>query len=334
MRTSALPFALLALCTFCNLALPLVGRCQNAVGSGWAVQHLVTIPWSNEGGVPYTQVPGANLGAVAFALTDSNRMALLCNSVSEIRVFANTDGVLLQKFPVVFAPRDFVFANGKYYVLADRSVTTYSSEGSAIDEISLPDDAQGATRVTVVDSGVHIWLPNGNTLTVYRDGNHVKEVRKGWLMPNGTLVFTAIVDGQAEVSWNRDAAHDRRRLSMAKKVAGVFPVGLIENRVVLDVQTFLSESPVSIERRFIALDMDSEASGLLPPALLAPDCYYVYSDRDVYQSGTGQVYHMVTTPSGAHVFRLTACEEGPCTDYPSELRGLHYHFNYHLIKVD
>jgi hypothetical protein len=298
---------------------------------GWDVEFIMTIPWNDQTGIPYVKVPGANLGAVAFAKVGNDKIALLCNSTNEIRVFSTSNGQLTKKFAVGFAPRDFVFDGSSYYVLFDRHVALYSLDGTEMKNVSFPDEAYGVSRFTVVDGAIHLWLPAGNSLTIYKNGKMFREEHVGWICPDGSSVYTEIVAGQAKATWYRDGAKTQRIFVMDRKVAGVFPVGVLQDKVILDVQTFISEGPVEVERHFVSMVIDDDNALRM---VKAPDTYYVYADRDIFQDSDGSLLNMVTAPDGVHLYRLALCSDNTCADFPEDLDTIKYHFNFNLIKVD
>jgi len=300
----------------------------------WNVESVLTIAWDDSTGIPYTKVPGANLGVVAFAMVHEDQVAMLCNGIGEIRVFSTIDNSLMYKFPVEPAPRDLAFNGTKYFILFDRHVAIHSEDGQYESSFSIPHDALGVTRLAVLHDAVYLWLPAGNSMMVFKGDNVIREEYGGWACPNGDFIYTAIVDGKAEATWYSGGVRSVRSFAMDRKVAGVSPVGVMGSKVILDVQTFISENPVAVQRHFVAIDIEPGVDDSSLSMLKAPDTYFVYADRDIYQQSDGNIYNMVTSPNGVHLFRIAECNEGPCMNYPAELRSLNYHFNYHLIKID
>ncbi len=298
--------------------------------TAWAVEPTLSVGWDEVSGVPYSQVPGANLGAVAFAVISDTQIALLCNNVNEVRVFSTTSNDLLQKFTVGFSPRDIVFLDSTYYVMFDHQITVHSAEGQIRDTIPIPSDVRRFTRLAVIENAVWLWLSSGNSLLIQKDGIAVKEERVGWIGPTGDFIYARITDGLADVALNGTRENESIRFGMSKKIAGIFPIGLEQDRIILDVQTFIAENPVEIERHYVAVAVGAGDVTMLK----APDVYYVHSDRDILQDGRGGIWNMVTAPDGVHVFRLNACANAPCIGYPQDLMELEYHFNYHLLKLD
>ena len=88
--------------------------------SGYSVEQVNFIKWDPDFGIPYNQVPGANLGSTSFAILDENRMAFLCNSTAEIVTTDKTNPNVITKFKVCVAPRDFIFDNDHFYVLSEQ----------------------------------------------------------------------------------------------------------------------------------------------------------------------------------------------------------------------
>src|SRR6267378_3621911 len=60
------------------------------------------VEWNTLTGIPYKQVPGANLGATSFEILDSNRIAFLCNSTNEIIITNKVNTNASQRFQVAF----------------------------------------------------------------------------------------------------------------------------------------------------------------------------------------------------------------------------------------
>ena len=119
-----------------------------------------------------------------------------------------------------------------------------------------------------------------------------------------------------------------------KKVAGVFIIGITTNRVVLDVQTFISENPVSVDRYIVSVDLQKDDLGAIIGSIKVPDCYYVLSNKEFSVSPDGNILNMVTSPNGAYIFSLTETKSNLSLGYPASLTTTKYHFNNHLIEMD
>ena len=119
-----------------------------------------------------------------------------------------------------------------------------------------------------------------------------------------------------------------------RKIAGVFVVGATKNRIVLDVQTFLSEGPILVERSILSIELKTDGIGTVVGKTKVPDTYYVLSNRDIYTTAAGDIFNMVSAPAGLYIFSLSEVKSAVTRNYPKSLRTLKYHFNDHLLKID
>ncbi len=310
---------------------------KGTIQSKLEVKQLSLSKWNTQDGIPYSQVPGANLGATSFELLDSNRVAFLCNSTSEIIIINTSDGEATKKFPVIFAPRDFIYDNGLFFVLSERQVIVYDANGKEKNQFSFPNIYLGTERLARFGNATYLLLPSGNSLKIESGGIALSpDEFEGWITSTGAFIKTQLNGGnsysvkviqQNGKSLKKDFAAD-------KKVAGVFVVGSTKNRVVLDIQTFISENPIAVERTIVSVNLKEDDIGPIITSIKVPDCYYVLSNKDFCLSANGTILNMVTSPQGLYLFSLTEIKSKVSKGYPESLFNMKYHFNDHLIKVE
>ena len=317
--------------------LALQGGLLNAqVAIGYDVSKLAVTKWNGAEGISYRQVPGANLGATSFELLPANRAAYLCNSTSEIAIVSLADGKLVSKFPVLFAPRDFCYDKGFFYVLSEFAISMYTKKGKEINKFSFDRSFVGVERIARYNNSTYLLLPSGKSLLIESNGHLVSPVTlNGWITSSGYIIMTKITGDniyEVQVSTNEGETYTAT-LQSDRKVAGVYVVGGSGNRLVIDVQTFISESPISVERRILTLKIDTNGIGSVIASIRVPDCYYVLSNKEFNFSREGRLYNMISTPDGLIMFELKEPSGGktPSKCYPVEITQHPYHFNDHLI---
>ena len=103
-------------------------------------------------------------------------------------------------------------------------------------------------------------------------------------------------------------------------------------RVILDVQTFISESPISVERQIVGTLFSPTGLEKAVSEIKVPNVYYVLSSKDFLISDSGTLYNMVTAPEGVFLFALKESSSGESntSNYPSFIATQSYHFNDHL----
>ena len=301
------------------------------------VLQLSKSDWNTPEGIPYTQVPGVNLGATSFQILDQNRIAFLCNSSNEIIITDKSTGKAIYKFPVSFAPRDMVYENNKFYVLSEYEVTVYDETGNEITKYPFPMNYQGIERLIRFNDATYILLPEGNSLMIEDCGESVEPaVFKGVITENGYFITSQITGSNTysiKISFSNKNAIEKT-YDTNKKTAGVFIIGSTENRVLLDVQTFISENPIAVERTITAIELSNNELRGIVTEIIVPQSYYVISNKDFYVSENGNVYNMMTSPQGVSVFSLSESKSGKVHGYPSTLTDNQYNSNNNLIKVD
>jgi hypothetical protein len=260
-----------------------------------------------------------------------NKIAFLSNASNEIIITDRTSGKAINRFPVTFAPRDFVYDNGVFYVLGEKFVIAYNENGKLLKQLSFPGTYLGIERVTRFNNATYLLLPSGNCFQIESGKEH-----EGWITSAGNFVFTKL---NGDNSYSVKLITNTGKIFTAtfntdKTVAGVYVVGATQNRIFLDVQTYITQSPISVERKIVSVDLSSSGIGSVVANIKVPDCYYVLSNNDFHLSATGNILNMMTSPQGAFVFTLTEVKAGKTIGYPASLTNLKYHFNDHLIQVE
>lgn len=301
------------------------------------VLQLSMSEWNTPDGIPYTQVPGANLGATAFQILDQNRIAFLCNSSNEIIITDKDSGKAIDKFQVSFAPRDMVYENNKFYVLSEYKVTVFDETGNEITKYTFPMSYQGVERFTRFNDATYLLLPEGNSLMIEDCGESIEPVVFKGIITNNGYFITSQITGSNTYSIKISLSNKitiEKTYTTDKKTAGVFIVGSTENRVIIDVQTFISENPISVERTITAIKVSINELGDIVTETIVPQSYYVISNKDFYVSENGIVYNMMTSSHGVSVFSLTEAKSEKTQGYPSTLTDNQYNSNDNLIKID
>lgn len=307
---------------------------KNSPKSKFLVEQLAFVKWNDQDGIPYKQVPGANLGATAFQIIDNNRFAFLCNSTSEIIITNN--GKAKNKIPVVFAPRDFIYENGFFYVLCEKQVFVFDTSGKQRDQISFSSDYVGTERLARYKNETYLLLPTGNCVKIESEGKKIEPTEyEGWITSSGNLITTKLDgNGYSIKVITPNGNSFQKTFSTNKKVAGVFVVGSTEKKVILDVQTYISEGPIEVEREFVSIKLTKTGIDNIVVSQKALTCYYVLSNKEIDISPNGIIYNMVSAPDGLYVFSLSESKSKKKQNYPLLLQKVRYHYNYNLIKVD
>ncbi len=295
------------------------------------VQQVSMTKWSSPDGLPYVEAPGINMGATSFEVIADNKVAFLSNASNEIIITNKTTGKVINKFPVSFAPRDFAFDKGLFYVLDEQMVAVYNQEGKSVTNLLFPNSYLGVERVARYNNVTYLLLPSGNSFKIEAN----KEV-EGWITSTGNLVLTKLND-EYSYSFKVTTAEGKsfeKIVKTDKTVAGVYVVGSTNNRIFLDVQKYISQEPITVEREIVAIELSASGLGKIASTLKVPDCYYVLSNNDFHVTANNSILNMVTTPQGAFVFTLTEVNSTNAKSYPASLSARQYHFNDHLIQAE
>lgn len=305
--------------------------------TGWSVKEISKTNWGSPDGIPYIEVPGANLGATSFAVMDANRVAYLSNASNEIIITDKSSGKAIKNFPISFVPRNFVYDKGLFYVLDEYDVVVYDETGKNTNKFSFPDSYIAVVRLTRFNNSTYLLLPTGNSLMIESNGKFVtpKEY-DGWITSSGLFVVSNLTGDKTYSLKIKTATGitSEKEYSTDIKVAGAFVIGSTENRLIMDVQMFISENPIIVERRIVAIELDKNGLGNIVASIKVPDCYYVLSFMDFYVSANGTLLNMLTSPGGIYVFSLEENNSMTAKGYPASIMETKYHFNDHLLKVD
>lgn len=304
-----------------------------------SVYQLAFFKWDNPEGVTYRQVPGANLGAVSFTCMGKNKTAFLCNSTSEIVILGNRKGNSIARFPVTFAPRDFILDKNRFYVLSEFKMEIYDESGKNTGTVNFDRSITGVERMARYNDSSYLLLPSGNSLLFESGGRNIEPKEyEGWITGSGIRVKTAITgDNKFRITvFMKNGQRVEMSFSENKKIAGVYVAGASDRRIFIDLQTFLSENPVKVERKIISMKMNGKELQGGGAEIKVPDVYYVLSNKDVYATADGKLFQMISSPLGIFVFSLSETKHKKNRDYnyPLYLQRNSYHFNDHLMNAE
>jgi hypothetical protein len=302
----------------------------------YAVKEICKTAWDSPKGLSYKKVAGANLGVTSFEVMDKKRVAFLSDAVNEIVIAEKLNGNALSRFVVAANPRDFVYDKNKFYVLCENAVFVYDEKGTLVKTISYRNSFVGVARITRYNNGTYLLLPSGNSVQIENAaGNQVTEAHKGWITASGAFISGKLNGTNSYmVQVNVNGKNYEKVFTSNFKTAGVYVVGCTQNTVVLDVQTYVSESPIQVERHLISIELNVQGLGEITSDIKMLDCYYVLSNKDVAPADDGSVLNMVSAPQGVLLFSLTPSADEKAPNYPTHLRTIKYHFNDHLLQTN
>lgn len=339
MKTKIIFFLVLALAgmnAMGQTANRLNSNIDDSIQSTFDVRQLSISKWDAVEGIPYSQVPGANLGATSFAVLKNNRVSYLCNASNEIIVVDMLNGKAIKRFPLAFAPRDFVCENELFFVLAESRVIVYDSNGTAIKYYTFPQAYSGTERIARYNNATYLLLSSGNSLKLEEGGIAITaQEQEGWATATGNFIKTQLYGDQTYLIKVIPTTGNSfsKLIKTDKKVAGVFVVGTSANRVVLDVQTYISENPISVERFIVSVDLKQNGLGAIISSIKVPDCYYVLCNKEFDLSSDGGILHNLSSPQGTYLFLLSETKSNLAKGYPASVTSTKYHFNDHLIEL-
>jgi hypothetical protein len=313
-----------------NTAVNMTG---SSLKTGYLVKEISKTIWNTSDGIPYLKVAGANLGATSFEIMDKSRIAFLSDASSEIIIVDKSSGKAQSKFTLKATPRDFAFDKGFFYVLGENEVSVYTETGTFQSSISFRATFSGVGRITRYNNLTYLLLPSGNSVKLESSTASVPlPTYKGWITTSGNFVTTGLLAANSySVGINSvGGKHFEKTLHTDKKVAGVYVVGATSDRVIVDLQTYVNESPICVERHLVSFALTATGIGEMISTTKVPDCYYVLSDKDFSVEADGTVYNMISAPDGLSLFSLTETELAKAQTYPVNLTSLRYHFNDHL----
>lgn len=301
------------------------------------VKEMSLTKWNTKEGIQYKQVEGANLGATSFDVMNSNKIAFLCNSSREIITMDSKRGKIIKKFSISNDPRDFVYSGKYFFVLTENEVTKYDLEGNEFNKFPIPNNYVGVERLTRFNNSTYLLLPSGNSLMIESNGQPiVSDEREGWITSTGNFVQTQLFGNNTysiKVKTSDDKIYEKA-FTTDKKVAGVYVVGSKNGKIVLDVQTFICENPISVERTIVLVELGNNGLGAIISNTKVPDCYYVLSNKDLQLIEDGTIFNMISAPQGLYVLALTETTSRKFQGYSPSLTRTKYHFSDHLIQVE
>lgn len=303
----------------------------------FSVKMVSLTTWNSDNGILYSKVPGANLGATSFEVLANNMIAFLCNSSNEIVIVDAINGKAFTRIPIGHTPRDFCYDDGYFYVLGEYDLSIISIEGSVVNNIKFNKSFLGVERIARFNNSTYLLLPSGNSLMIESDGKSIltNEI-EGWICATGVRIKTSLnANSGYNLTFYTEAGEKfENSYQTESKVAGVYFVGSSDGKIILDVQLFISENPINIERKILSIPISDMGLGKPLGEITIPNVYYVLSNRDFLLSLNGILYNMITAPEGVFIFTLSESIFGDDVihQYPESLINNPYHFNYHLLN--
>lgn len=305
--------------------------------TGFVVQEISVTPYSDSGGLPYTQVPGYNLGISSLQVINDSIVSYLADATGEIINVNMVDGGILSRFPVIPNAHDFVFNENAFYVFGRNILNKYNWTGEILTNTSIETIYEDAMHIVCVNQKRILVLPNGNTVGIEENSLAINEIPKpGFQCEDGAIVRAYIKDDKNYVVEWIGAKWDNTKILTFEgnyPTGSINVVGKIGNIVYVDIQNYLTKSPISVERQLIAIDF-SQRSPRMVAKIIIPDVYYTYCNKG-FSIYNGNIYHIISAPDGVHLFKIAiATGSSKAIDYPLPIRNLHYHYNYYLEQVD
>ena len=301
------------------------------------VTEVCKSPWNTPTGIPYAQGPGYNQGITSFAPLEDNKVAYLSGATSEILIVNCNTGQINSRFAVPFAPRDFVYDNGTFYVLSEYLLSMFTVTGLKISDIKYSTEFVGVERIERANNETYLQLPDGSSIAIESDGKPIQRNKKfGWVSRDGSRSYLSLVTGtnSYSVEYDRtDGTSAIQKFTSDKKVAGLYFLGTSNGEVWIDLQTYIAEVPIRIERTLIGIDFSGTPK--IVSSIALPNIYYVFTNRDIIANPKG-VFDLVTAEDGVHLFLLNHVTNAKShiNGYPKSLLDHSYHYNDHLMQVD
>lgn len=273
--------------------------------------QLCKLNWNTPNGVPYVKVPGANLGVTSFYVLDKDKIAFLSDATNEIIIVNRKSESVIKRFPVVLSPRDFTYDNGYYYVLCETAVFVYNAKGENTSNFEFPQEFSGTMRIFRYENSIFLLLPSGNSLKIESGGKLINPKEyEGWITSNGLFIKTQIKNNfsyTVNISFP-NGENSSQKFQNKKKVAGVYVIGAVKNRIVLEIQTFLSEEPINVERNIQIIGLRDLHPDTVIATIPISSSFYVLSNKDISVSKAGGIYTLVTKPEGVYMFSIEELE--------------------------
>lgn len=300
---------------------------------GFDVNKVFQKQWNTSQGLTYLKVQGANLGVTSFEEMDNNKVAFLSDASNEVIVTEKASGKTVSKFSLPGVPKDFAYDNGSFYVLFDNSIAVYNESGKTVSTLPVSNGFENAAKITRYNNATYLLLASGNSVKV--GGKSAQTEVTGWITSGGSYVYSEITgDNSYKIQvTNSKGRTFEKNFTTPLTTAGVFVVGATKNRVVLDVQTYISQDPIIVERHLITVELTAKGLGSIISDVKVPDCYYVLSNNDFDVAADGSVLNMVTAPEGLHLFSIKETEVKDTKNYPASIANKKYHFNDNLVSA-
>lgn len=273
----------------------------------FATTQLCKLNWNTTNGVPYVKVPGANLGVTSFYVLDNEKIAFLSDATNEILIVSQKSESVIKRFTVVLSPRDFTYDNGYYYVLCETGIFIYNINGENTSNFEFPKEYSGTMRIFRYLHSTFLLLPSGNSLKIESGGKLIKPKEyEGWITSNGLLIKTQIKNEfnyTVNISFP-NGENSLKEFPNKRKIAGVYVVGTEKNRIVLEIQTFLTEEPIKVERNIQIIGLRDFHLDKIIATIPITSSFYVLSNKDIYVTNEGRIYTLVTKSKGVYLFSI------------------------------
>lgn len=304
------------------------------------VRQISFTPWNNES-LKFREYEDGFMGLYSFQVLDEDRIAFLLEG--RITVIGRQNGRVLSSFSFSPDAKDFIYENGKFYILSQEfSIDIYDESGKLLKSVPFERNEDNyAFNIVRQNNSTYIQTSKIEhddiadphflikpIVTVFS-----RPVEKNGLPVNGEKeklpfypgltvdqensagICSVIITNKEGRTFNRSFPKD----------SDCYVIGMTNNTVIFGIDNTLpDQSPNGHKNRIQSVEFNSErgfgnisAEIVMPHASFDP---YVRSKKEFYFSQGGALYQMLTTEDGIFIFELKETKLGvPHSSYPASL---------------
>lgn len=293
------------------------------------VENILHVPFDTIGGIK-TEISLTTYGLKGFSMMDSNRVALLCDSERKVKIFDLRTSKMLYEFPTLNSPSHITFDPIKsvFYIGDKDKVLIYNTDGFTKTSISF--DNKDFILYDIVVNNDDVYIQGVRQIyTPIIDENLNQSIKsQNWNKLSGQILDENMSistysannkNGKYNLSINTKDISTNFEIPIQNDSSKVlFPIGLIETSLIVMERCGNNMDVESL----IIYDLETRKR---INHIFIPQIEFTYLTNSI-QIHNNNIYHLLSTPDGAYLFKISPPAEKQSTEY--EFKGYPNKFDY------
>ncbi|MBI5219025.1 MAG: hypothetical protein HY958_08855 [Bacteroidia bacterium] len=146
------------------------------------IKLLDEFQWGGATGIPYKIDYGENTCVSSFEMLGDDKVAFLCPVSNSIKIFNLNLKNFQTEIPIARGARDFIFVDGKYYVLYSYKIVEYNEHGFILNIRNYNRTIKDVTGLKFINNTLYLLSYDQKTYPVADETLNEDQVHDGWML--------------------------------------------------------------------------------------------------------------------------------------------------------